>query len=57
LHELGNGDLDPLAMMPMIKLVRARGEDYNRDPAEFMRVGRMPQDDRICTDLTRLVVG
>ncbi len=53
--KIADQDLDPLVSMPMLKLIRAKGGEYNRDPAEFNRIGRIPPTDPIFRDVSRLV--
>jgi hypothetical protein len=53
--KIADQDLDPLGSMPMLKLIRAHGGQYNRDPAEFNRIGRIPPTDPIFRDVGRLV--
>ena len=53
--KIADQDLDPLGSMPMLKLVRARGGKYNREPAEFNRIGSLPPTDPIYRDLRHLI--
>jgi hypothetical protein len=57
LNSVLDGDLDPVALMPRLKIFRAAGAAYNRDKSEFMRAGRIPANDPIFNDLQRLIQG
>jgi hypothetical protein len=57
LSSVADRDLDPVARMPNLKILRAQGADYNRDKNELMRAGVLPVSDPIYVDLPRLVQG
>ncbi len=53
--KIADQDVDPLGSMPMLKIIRAKGGEYNRDPAQFNRTGAIPSSDPIFRDLPWLV--
>jgi hypothetical protein len=53
--KIADQDLDPLASMPKLKLIRANRGKYNQDPAQFNRIGAVPRTDPIFRDVARLV--
>jgi hypothetical protein len=57
LNTVADRDLDPVALMPSLKVFRAQGADYNRDKNQLMRAGVVPASDPIFADLPRLVQG
>lgn len=53
--KIADQDLDPLASLPKLKLIRANRGEYNQDPAQFNRIATIPRTDPIFRDVARLV--